>query len=285
MKKEKNKVGRPKLGDSNLKKNSIIMIEIAIIGLIVLIIGAIISFVSTKKLNAKVVNRIDYQSYSISTISAICKNANMSDGRDYSKCQFTITANEDVTKTEVLIYKDSEFKDLLTHKVIKSKKGSVTTNQKWMGAGFLYYETGVKSTYYVKVLTYSSTKTWVYDRRYELSYVGSSKGKKATIKSLSNRINDEWVNKQITKAPIDLKCTATYKNKTKTVGAGKSLKAYYGDTIYCDTNVGATIIKEGCKGKYSDGNSFSCNKDSKKTVTVKVETANSKEKIKIKLKK
>ena len=285
MKKNDKKVGRPKLGDTKLKKNSIIMIEVAIIGLIVLIIGAIIVFVAPKKLGAKVVNQIDYQSYSISAISAICRNANMSDGHDFSECQFTITANEDVTKTEILIYDDANFKNLVTHKVIKSKKGSVTTNQKWMGAGFLYYEKGVKATYYVKVLTYSSAKTWVYDRRYELSYIGSPKGKRATIKSLSNRINDEWVNKQITETPIGLECSSTYKDKKVSAANGKSMKANYDKTIYCNTNVGATVIKSGCKGKYSSGNSFSCSTDSKKTVTVMVETKNSKEELKIKLKK
>ena len=43
MKENKNKVGRPKLADSNLIKNSIIMVEIALIGILVLIMGGVFS--------------------------------------------------------------------------------------------------------------------------------------------------------------------------------------------------------------------------------------------------
>ena len=56
MKEDKNKVGRPKLADSKLKKNSIIMIEIAVIGIISLIIGGMLSLtnVNSNKLKGEV---------------------------------------------------------------------------------------------------------------------------------------------------------------------------------------------------------------------------------------
>ena len=57
MKEEKNKVGRPRLADTNLKKNSIIMIEIAMIGIISLIIGGILTLtnVNSSKLRGEII--------------------------------------------------------------------------------------------------------------------------------------------------------------------------------------------------------------------------------------
>ena len=62
MKEEKNKVGRPKLADTNLKKNSIIMILVAIIGLISLIIGGIFTLTNVNIRNLKgQVSKNDYK--------------------------------------------------------------------------------------------------------------------------------------------------------------------------------------------------------------------------------
>ena len=62
MKEEKNKVGRPKHADTNLKKNSIIMIEIAVIGLISLVIGGIFSLTNVNIRNLKgQVSKEDYK--------------------------------------------------------------------------------------------------------------------------------------------------------------------------------------------------------------------------------
>ena len=103
MKEEKNKVGRPRLADTNLKKNSIIMIEIAIIGIISLIIGGIFSLtsVNSKSLDKLAGNTTGGDSDFKYELISVQKKA---DNNGHQTAKFKLKSNN---KTNVIINVDS----------------------------------------------------------------------------------------------------------------------------------------------------------------------------------
>ena len=199
MKEEKNKVGRPKLADTNLKKDSIIMIEICLIGIISLIFGGLVNFniinYNSLKGETKSVYGVD-SSFSITGIKAECKNINNALKPSYTtKCKLYIKPGSNTYKHE--IYENHSPIVIPKNNNLTSKCGSILNNYNTKEKRdicsnmFTYYLNENKSDKYryssVTIVSYKNRNDfkngiYSYARKYEIKYMPSNKYKEATIK-------------------------------------------------------------------------------------------------------
>lgn len=221
MKEDKNKVGRPKLADTSLKKNSIIMVEICLIGIISLIFGGLINLniVNYNKLKGDTVSIYGVDpSFSITGIRAECKDINNTLKLSYiTKCKLYIKPGSNTYKHE--IYENhSPIVEPKSNNLTK-KCGSILNNYNTKEKRdicsnmFTYYLNENKSDKYryssVTIVSYKNRNDfkngiYSYARKYEIKYMPSNKYKEATIKLVGEWYDTDSKINNTTSSPIKI---------------------------------------------------------------------------------
>ena len=174
MKEEKNKVGRPRLADTSLKKNSIIMIEIAIIGIISLVIGGMLSLTGVKS-NKLTGNIEDY---------AVTDITRLSGGVDYgSKFHFSVDVSfgSEIYAASVIMCDNPSFdsfggnckEESVTFTSKKNTIKNANFSFKDLSEDFLYRynDTSGSGNFYLLVKTYENKRKFKKDEiAYEIAY-------------------------------------------------------------------------------------------------------------------
>lgn len=225
MKKEKNKVGRPRLADKKLKKKALLMVLFSVILVIILTLAGSVTTLSvdTNRLKAA------------STTKEICSSIKLADG---DSCQ--VATNKAVDKIiwncnkdyYITSFRICEGKDVLNCSTeIMSKKLSRTNGDSYLNCGTYAIETNEK-----KGLNLKNGKYY-----FASAYVMKSNGG-AILPSIIGVSNSK---------PQQYKSNATTNKKNNTCAMGLQSKSSQNARIYWDCTGSATpkkIYLEGVSG-------------------------------------